>query len=54
MNCFKIGERVEQVEIKDFRNCPFQYVLVLNPAVFIVSIAIVIGSIILFRKKKWL
>lgn len=32
MNCFKIGERVEQVEIKDFRNCPFQYVLVLNPA----------------------
>lgn len=32
MNCFKIDERVEQVEIKDFKNCPFQYVLVLNPA----------------------
>lgn len=32
MNCFKIDERIEQIEIKDFRNCPFQYILVLNPA----------------------
>jgi len=32
MKCFKIDERMEQVTIKDFKNCPFQYVLVLTPA----------------------
>ena len=31
MKCFKIDERMEQVTIKDFKNCPFQYVLVLTP-----------------------
>lgn len=30
MKCFKIDERMEQVQIKDFKNCSFQYVLLLT------------------------
>ena len=31
MKCYKIAERMEQVNIDDFKNCPFQFVLVLSP-----------------------
>ncbi|MCR5592960.1 MAG: magnesium transporter CorA [Saccharofermentans sp.] len=32
MKCFEIAEKMKEVQISDFKSCPFQYVVILTPS----------------------